>query len=66
MTRSSGARFEQLRPKKIAEQARDDVAAGAREVLAHRYHIAVILMAISFGTLALLARRPHSSRSTWS
>jgi len=45
-----------VKPKKIAEQARGDVAAGARELLAHRYHIAVILMAITFGTLALLAR----------
>ena len=45
-----------MKPRKIAEQTREEVAAGARELLAHRYHIAVIVMAIAFGVLALFAR----------
>ena len=45
-----------VEPTKIAEHAREDAAIGARELLAHRYHIAVMLMAIAFGVLALLAR----------
>jgi len=45
-----------MKPEMMAKQAREEVADGAHALLARRYHIAVILMAITFGTLALLAR----------
>src|SRR5918997_6094469 len=43
-------------PKEVAEQARDEVARRARDLMAWRYQIAVLVAAVGFGALALLAR----------
>jgi membrane-associated phospholipid phosphatase len=40
----------------MAKRASEEVAAGARELLARRDHVTVTLIAIGFGVLALLAR----------
>ena len=43
-------------PAKAVEQTRDEVARRARDVMAWRYQIAVLVAAVGFGMLALLAR----------
>jgi membrane-associated phospholipid phosphatase len=45
-----------MKPVMMAKLAREEVAGGARELLARRYHVAVTVMALGFGVLALLAR----------
>ena len=43
-------------PAKMVEQTRDEVARRARDLMAWRYQIAVLVAAVGFGVLALLAR----------
>ncbi len=43
-------------PETIVEQAGDEVARRARDLMARRYQVAVLVAAVGFGVLALLAR----------
>src|SRR5215212_4156790 len=43
-------------PAKVVEQTRDEVARRARDLVAWRYQIAVLVAAIGFGVLAVLAQ----------